>query len=230
MPVGAASPHFLPKTTPPRAPRTVLERPRLSSTRPEFADKSVIALQAAAGYGKTSLLAQWRREALQTGAAVAWLTLDSQGNDSRLVLGLAAAMRVATGRPDVGQACLLAAGLDDGSLEAMTEWLAEVADLRIILSNWVRPGPCSRRASPNCPSPTSASAACARRHICAGRRASVAAPVHREPRRAHAPAHIARSQRRLCRRGAESRRIPREPRGSRVGAARAGRGTPAPRA
>ena len=45
-----------------------VERARLSSLRPEFADKSVILLQTATGSGKTSLLAQWRKEALQTGA------------------------------------------------------------------------------------------------------------------------------------------------------------------
>jgi LuxR family maltose regulon positive regulatory protein len=117
------------KVTPPRIPRTVLERPRLSSVRPEFADKAVMAVQAAAGFGKTSLLAQWRKEALQEGAVVAWLTLDGRDTDNRLVAGLAAAMRAGSGRPNFGQACLGAAGLDGGSLEGLTQWLAEVADL-----------------------------------------------------------------------------------------------------
>ena len=44
---GSPDPEFVLKTTPPRIPRTVLERSRLSGTHPEFADKSVIALQAA---------------------------------------------------------------------------------------------------------------------------------------------------------------------------------------
>ena len=38
-------------------------------------------------------------------------------------------MRMGSGRPNFGQACLGAAGLDSGSLEGMTQWLAEVADL-----------------------------------------------------------------------------------------------------
>ena len=129
MALGPPEPQLVLKVTPPRAPRMLLERPRLGSARPEFADKAVIVLQAAAGFGKTSLLAQWRKEALQAGAVVAWLTLDGRDTDNRLVAGLTAAMRVASGRPNFGQACLGAAGLDSGSLEGMTQWLAEVADL-----------------------------------------------------------------------------------------------------
>jgi LuxR family transcriptional regulator, maltose regulon positive regulatory protein len=125
---GSPDPRLVLKITPPRIPRTVLERPRLSSTRPEFADKAVIVLQAPAGSGKTSLLAQWRKEALQSGAVVAWLTLDRDDNDNRLIMGLAAAVRSGGARPDFGQACLRAAGTDQGSLEGITEWLAEVAD------------------------------------------------------------------------------------------------------
>ena len=99
MAVGPTDPQLALKITPPRIPRTVLERARLGSTMPELADKAVIALHAAGGSGKTSLLAQWRKEALQTGAVVAWLTLDGLDTDDRFVRGLAAAMRSASGRP-----------------------------------------------------------------------------------------------------------------------------------
>ena len=129
MALGPPEPQLVLKVTPPRTPRMLLERPRLGSARPEFADKAVIVLQAAAGFGKTSLLAQWRKEALQAGAVVAWLTLDGLDTGNRLVAGLTAAMRMGGGRPNFGQASLGAAGLDSGSLEGMTQWLAEVADL-----------------------------------------------------------------------------------------------------
>jgi len=118
MAVGPTDPQLVLKVTPPRIPRTVLERPRLSSTRPELADKAVIALQATAGSGKTSLLAQWRKEALQAGAVVAWLTLDDRDNDSRLALGLAAAMWASSGRPTT---CL-------GYLHAPEKTVAEFCD------------------------------------------------------------------------------------------------------
>ena len=119
-------PHLVLKVTPPRISKTVLERPRLSGKRPEFAEKTVITLHAVSGSGKTSLLAQWRKEALQAGSVVAWLTLDSRDNDSRFVLGLTAAMRASSGRPNFGQACLRAIELNQAPLEAVTEWLAEV--------------------------------------------------------------------------------------------------------
>ena len=129
MVVGETDPQLTLKTTPPRIPRTMLERARLSSLRPEFADKSVILLQTATGSGKTSLLAQWRKEALQTGAVVVWLTLDTQDNNNRFVRGLTAGMRLASGRKNFGQASLRAAETDQGTLEGITMWLAEVAEL-----------------------------------------------------------------------------------------------------
>ena len=128
MVLGSPNPQLVLKTMPPRIPRTALDRSRLGGARPEFADKSVIVLQAPGGYGKTSLLAQWRKEALQAGAVVAWLTLDAQDTDERLVAGLATAMRAGGARADFGQGCVSASGSSGRSLEEITEWLAEVAD------------------------------------------------------------------------------------------------------
>ena len=131
MAIGPTDPQLALKITPPRIPRTVLERVRLASALPELADKAVIALHAPGGSGKTSLLAQWRKEALQTGAVVAWLTLDGLDTDDRFVRGLAAAMRSACGRPNFGQACTRAADMGGSLFEGITEWLAEIADLSI---------------------------------------------------------------------------------------------------
>ena len=50
------------KVTPPRVPRHQIARPRLESGHERLRDHPVILVQAPAGYGKTSLLAQWRRE------------------------------------------------------------------------------------------------------------------------------------------------------------------------
>ncbi len=129
MALGATDPQLILKTAPPRIPKTVLERSRLSGTRPELADKAVILLQTAAGSGKTTLLAQWRKEALQSGALAAWLTLDRRDSDSRFVFGLVAAMRAGSGRQSFGLACVRAVESDQGFLEGITEWLAEVAGM-----------------------------------------------------------------------------------------------------
>ncbi len=131
LPSGGGDPQLLLKFTPPRIPRTVLERVRLSSQRPEFADKSVVAIQATAGSGKTSLLAQWRKEALQTGAVVTWLTLDSLDDDGRLVVALTQAMRASSGRPTFGQSWTWETQSEPGPLAALTAWLAEVAEMAV---------------------------------------------------------------------------------------------------
>ena len=119
------------KATPPRLPKTLLARPRLSSGGPALADKSVIAVQAPAGFGKTSLLAQWRREALRNGAMAAWLTLDERDDGARLAQGLVIAIRMASGRAGFGQSYARAAKTGESGLEELTNWLADVAHIAV---------------------------------------------------------------------------------------------------
>ena len=112
------------KVTPPRVSRYQLARPRLQSDHEQLRDHPVILVQAPAGFGKTSLLAQWRREHLALGRVVAWLSAQPQDDEARLVQGLALAVRVAAGRPAFGHT--LDASLPS-ALEGATSWLAEVA-------------------------------------------------------------------------------------------------------
>lgn len=119
------------KATPPRVSKTLLGRPRLSSNSPELADKSVILVQAPSGLGKTSLLAQWRREALQSGSVAAWLSLDERDDATRFAQGLGVSMRIASGRSDFGQSYVHTVGVGGGDLETLTNWLAEVADMGV---------------------------------------------------------------------------------------------------
>jgi len=112
-------------------PKSLLTRPRLSSSAPELVDKSVLVIQAPAGFGKTSLLSQWRREALRNGAMAAWLTLDERDDGTQLAQGLTLAMRMASGKASFGQTYATANGLGAGGLEALTNWLAEVAHMAV---------------------------------------------------------------------------------------------------
>ena len=46
--------------------------------------RPIVSVVAPAGYGKTTLLVQW---AERSGQAVAWVSLDEQDNDSKVLLG-----------------------------------------------------------------------------------------------------------------------------------------------
>lgn len=119
-------PRLILKATPPKASRSALPRERLGSAAPRFDEKSVVAVTASPGYGKTALLAQWRREAIATGASVAWLTIDQWDDGPRLLQGLRLALRVAMGRPPTQADHRVLEQYDDPS-GGISTWLAEVA-------------------------------------------------------------------------------------------------------
>lgn len=121
------------KVTPPRVPRNLVSRERLKADSPHLLDRPVILVQAPGGFGKTSLLAQWRREHLAHGAVVAWLSAQARDDPRRLVQGLALAVRMGAGRSSFGH--VLLEGPVPDELEGVTIWLAEVAQsaLRLVL-------------------------------------------------------------------------------------------------
>lgn len=124
-------PELVLKTTPPRNQKGLQMRERLSIDSPELLERMAIAVHGPAGFGKTLLLAQWRRELLSRGAVVAWLTLDAHDDSSRFVHGLAAAMAVGSGRQSFSMNSeRMIARARDG-LDGLTDWLAEVADLGV---------------------------------------------------------------------------------------------------
>jgi LuxR family maltose regulon positive regulatory protein len=92
---------------------------------PLLRDRPAIVVQAPAGFGKTSLLAQWRREHLAHGAVVGWLSVQEDDEPQRLVQGLVLALRTGAGRPTFGHTLLDPQA--PAGLEAITIWLAEVA-------------------------------------------------------------------------------------------------------
>ena len=124
-PSGAAAELIL-KATPPRTPRDLVVRQRLASGDAQFRDRPLIVVQAPAGFGKTSLLAQWRREHLARGAVVAWLSAHTTDDARRFVQSLVHAVRVGSGRPAFAQTLLDGAATAD-ELESTTVWLAEIA-------------------------------------------------------------------------------------------------------
>lgn len=121
------------KTTPPRAPRNLLLRPRLRLDDEQFRDRSFILVQAPGGFGKTSLLAQWRHEYLARGWAVAWISADGSPDPQRMLHSLVLAVRTGCGRPQFGATLLESAAVTFGEYEGVTAWLSEVAQAPLSL-------------------------------------------------------------------------------------------------
>ena len=126
-------PELVLKTTPPRSPRHLLVRRRLSQDDERFRDRQVIVVQAPPGFGKTSLLAQWRREMLAHGAAVAWISSDEHTDPSRFLQSLVYAVRVGCGKPTFGRTLFEGSAPSASEFEGATAWLAEVAQASLNL-------------------------------------------------------------------------------------------------
>lgn len=120
------------RVTPPKVPRQFIARAHLAASHP-LVDADAVIVQAPAGFGKTLLLAQWRREFLATGSVVAWVTAHAQDDDTRWLQCLAMSVRLAAARPTFGHTLITGAG--PTGLEGITTWLAEVAQaaLNIVL-------------------------------------------------------------------------------------------------
>lgn len=116
------------KTTAPKTSKHLLRRDRISLDAVNQYEHAITLVTAPDGYGKTSLLLQWRREALQAGGIVAWLTLDKYDNASRFVQGLQGALSVADTHSEFVSSV---PALARGGLEDVTDWLARVAGMAV---------------------------------------------------------------------------------------------------
>lgn len=107
--------------------RAAPSRKRLEHRWAEINDRTAIVVTAPQGFGKTTLLAQWRRNWLERGASVAWATLDAQDDRARFVNLLLFALRAATGRESFAAAASHNMTQANAELDALTSLLAEVA-------------------------------------------------------------------------------------------------------
>ncbi|OUS83503.1 serine/threonine-protein kinase [Rhodococcus sp. NCIMB 12038] len=69
------------KFRPPTTTRRLVRRHRLLEELRSRRDSRLILVHGPAGFGKSSLVAQWRDELLKNGVAVAWLTVDQDDNN-----------------------------------------------------------------------------------------------------------------------------------------------------
>lgn len=82
------------KLSPPRPPRKLVEREGLLQSLSLGSRRTLTLIKAPAGFGKTTLLTEWREARLATPSVVAWLTLDDDDNDAtQFVACLTAALR-----------------------------------------------------------------------------------------------------------------------------------------
>jgi LuxR family transcriptional regulator, maltose regulon positive regulatory protein len=143
-----ADDELLLRVTPPRVPRHLLARRRLLAAETRLLESPVRLVQAPPGFGKTSLLAQWRREHLAHGTVVAWLLAQPGDDAQHLVRALALSVRQGAGRPGFGHTLL--DGEPAAGLAGVTAWLAEVAqsalDVVLIVDEADRLQPAAREA------------------------------------------------------------------------------------
>lgn len=117
------------KSTPPRAARHFLDRDRLQLKGLESSGVYLTALLAPVGFGKTSQLAHWHRQALARGTFTIWYTLDGRDEPERLMRGLAHAAQNACGKRAFAEPFVRWMESRSDPLEAATGWLAEIAEL-----------------------------------------------------------------------------------------------------
>jgi LuxR family maltose regulon positive regulatory protein len=112
------------KIVPPSLPAHLVPRERLSCQGTRWRDAPFALVQAPPGFGKTMLLAQWRREHLAAGRVVAWLSAQPQHTPARLVQALALSVRENAARPGFGRTLLQRPVVEP--VEGATTWLAEL--------------------------------------------------------------------------------------------------------
>lgn len=84
-----SSSYLATKFLPPYLRPNVVTRDRLLDALSLFPGTRLVLVSAPAGYGKTTLLADWRRVLLGQGVSVAWLELDeSDNNQGRFLMGV----------------------------------------------------------------------------------------------------------------------------------------------
>ena len=82
-PVGTSGAMTVTKLLPPRADTFAVKREGLLRRLSRASHASLVLITAPAGFGKTSLLRQWRQDLLADGALVAWLNLDAEDDHLR---------------------------------------------------------------------------------------------------------------------------------------------------
>lgn len=128
---GKGVPRFLMlKTAPPRIQQGFLVRSHIALQRIRIAGIGNVELSAPHGFGKTSQLAQWHREALVSGIAPMWFSADQRDDPARFIQGLTVAASRAAGMTLVSEAFAQWIAASTDPQDAATAWLAEIGSVQ----------------------------------------------------------------------------------------------------
>lgn len=124
-PMPRQTPIVATKLRPPSNSAALVERPRLRAVLAQVLTRKLALIHAPAGFGKTTLAAQWRDALLDQGVTASWLTVDAGDNDlARFLAYLVEAIRAV--EPDIGSGL---SALIESSLDGVSEFvLAELVN------------------------------------------------------------------------------------------------------
>ncbi len=119
---------FWAKLRPPRQNIALIERPQLIESLNQSLDYQTCLVTAPAGYGKTTLLAQWHATLSARNVKAGWLTLDEGDDDAQRFLSYVICSLTDAG-VELGQLSMLAEqGLADVSADAALAAMLELID------------------------------------------------------------------------------------------------------
>ncbi|WP_055403606.1 MULTISPECIES: serine/threonine-protein kinase [unclassified Mycobacterium] len=131
------------KFRPPASTRALVARDRLMALLRAAGRRRLILLHAPSGYGKTTLVAQWRAELTAAGVTVAWLTVDDDDNNVVWFLAhlLAAIRRVRPALAEPLEQMLEQRG-DEATRYVLTSLIDAIDDLgepiTLVVDDWQR--------------------------------------------------------------------------------------------
>ena len=122
----------------PRRRRGLVDRPRLVERMNRGVESKLTLISAPAGFGKSTLLAEWRETYTAPGSSTAWLALDSSDSDPAVFwANVVAALQ--TIRPSVGDAGRMAgepADLESLLTSMLNELATEPGDIILVLDDY----------------------------------------------------------------------------------------------
>jgi LuxR family maltose regulon positive regulatory protein len=127
------------KSSPPHVSKGFVERERLGWANAAQSSEQVLALVAPTGFGKTSQLVQWRKDASSLGSLTLWYSIDNQDQPLRLARGLTESALASCTTYGFSDEVVETIRSCSDAQEALTHWLAEIAfisvDILLILDD-----------------------------------------------------------------------------------------------